>query len=257
MLVTTSYDPAPELELRSKAYAEELRGRWVPRKRSSVSRLQKTYGDQAVLLVAQDGIKYCEADKPPIFFHPSMSAIRIKRLMNGRPDALMQAAQIAPGDDVLDCTAGLASDSIVFSYSVGKHGKVTSLESEGIIAFLIREGLSAYDSGIPELNEAMRRIRVVHSEHIAYMKRQPPRSVDIVYFDPMFRKPVEESSSISPLRELANAEALSREAVEEARRIARKTIVLKEQRNSGEFERLGFDDVILSANKIAYGVIRL
>nr|WP_189338302.1 hypothetical protein [Paenibacillus sp. IHB B 3084] len=39
---------------------------------------------------------------------------------------------------------------------------------------------------------------------------------------------------------MANPDALDEESIAQAKRIARKTIVLKEKRGSGEFTRLGF-----------------
>jgi hypothetical protein len=73
----------------------------------------------------------------------------------------------------------------------------------------------------------------------------------------MFRRPVKESSGIAPLRPFANTEPLQPEAVEEAARVARRSVVLKEQVDSGEFERLGFRKQVRSGANIAYGVISL
>jgi hypothetical protein len=72
------------------------------------------------------------------------------------------------------------------------------------------------------------------------LRSLPDKSADIVYFDPMFRIPVEESSSISPYRFIANPEPLSLEAVTEAVRVARRKVILKDHRDSPEFDRLGF-----------------
>lgn len=103
----------------------------------------------------------------------------------------------------------------------------------------------------------MRRIEVRHSHHLDYLKSLPDRSVDIVYFDPMFREPIAESASIHPLRHYANGEPLEMESVREAVRVARKTVVMKEARSSGEFERLGFTLPERGKSKITYGVISI
>jgi hypothetical protein len=257
VLVTTSYDPSEQLEDKAKRTAALWQGTFVSRGKDSLGKLQSKYGKSSLLLVTENEIRYYVDDQPAIFFHPSMAAVRVKRLLGGQTDLLLQASDVREGDTVLDCTAGLASDSIVFSFAVGSGGQVTALESEWIPALLIQEGLSSYNSDIPELNEAMRRVQVKHAEHVAYMQSLKNRSVDTVYFDPMFRSPIEESSSISPLRELANRKAISSEAIEQAKRIARKSIVLKEKWNSGEFTRLGFEHVPRSNTKTTYGVIRL
>ena len=47
------------------------------------------------------------------------------------------------------------------------------------------------------------------------------------------------------------------ESVREAVRVARKTVVMKEARSSGEFERLGFTLPERGKSKITYGVISI
>jgi 16S rRNA (guanine1516-N2)-methyltransferase len=73
----------------------------------------------------------------------------------------------------------------------------------------------------------------------------------------MFRDPLHSSTGISPLRSFANERMVTAESVDEAKRVARKCVVLKEQRDSGEFERLGFTKDPRIHAKVAYGVIRL
>ncbi len=257
MIVTTSYGASPELLERAERIAVQLQGRWIPRGRASLPALRRKYAESSLLLVTKEEIRYYVEEQPPIFFHPSMAAVRVKRLLRGEQDALLELSGVQPGDSVLDCTAGLASDSIVFSFAVGAEGRVTALESEAILAFIIREGLSVYNSDIPGLNEAMRRIEVKRADHLNYLREQETRSVDVIYFDPMFRHPIEESSSISPLRSAANSDALTLEVIGHARRVAAKSIVLKEHSDSKEFERLGFDTVLRSNTKTTYGVMRL
>ena len=103
------------------------------------------------------------------------------------------------------------------------------------------------------MNEALRRITLQCMDHKSWLTSQPDKSIDIVYFDPMFRQPLHDSSSMQPLRSLANREALDMESVHQAIRVARKSVVLKEHRDSEEFNRLGFERKHM--NKIAYGVI--
>lgn len=258
MLVTTSYDPTPEMEERARQVAQETRGTWVRRFRRTLPKLRTVYQDNEVLLVRQDGqLTYADGNHPPAFFHPSTALIRLKRLMEGNKDLLMQFSGAAAGDTVIDCTAGLASDAIVFSYQTGPEGRVTALESEPILYLLVREGLLSYDGGLPDINAAMRRVELICEDHLSYLRRQPDGSADIVYFDPMLELPVDASSVMLPLRPLVNRTPLSEEAVREAYRVGRKRIVLKEHRESGEFERLGFAAVRRSHSKIAYGVISL
>ncbi len=257
MIVTTAYDPTAGDEARSKQAAAALNGLWVPRKRRSLAKLRMIFRDPHILIVTEREMKYYPGTESPLFFHPSTALLRIKRLLGGETDVLLDAAGVLPGDAVLDCTAGLASDSIVLSYAVGPDGQVTALESEAILYFLVAEGLKTYASDLEEANEAMRRVKIEHAEHGTYLAGLPDRSVDVVYFDPMFRIPVDKSSAMSPLREIANHRPLAEEAVEHACRVARKSVVMKEHRNSREFARLGFSRIERSGSKIAYGVIAL
>ncbi|WP_213583363.1 class I SAM-dependent methyltransferase [Paenibacillus sp. J2TS4] len=254
MIVTTSYNPTEGAVARSRRFAEENGWTWVPRERHSLRQLALKYGDERIWSVSDKDLNYYDHSDTPLFFHPSMALVRIKRLLQGETDSLLLASGVRQGDTVLDCTAGLASDSIVFSYAVGSEGGVTALESEQALAVLLQEGLQTYRSGIPQLDEAMRRIHVMHQDHAAYLKELPDNSFDLVYFDPMFRMPVQESSHLSPLREVANTAPLQNSTILEATRVARKAVVLKELRGSREFERLGFNEK-RSSSKISYGVI--
>jgi hypothetical protein len=257
MLVTTSYAPTGELEALAKRVAEQLGSKYVPRGNSSVRKLEERYRDPGILLVTNREWRYYSGGAGPLFFHPSLSLVRVKRLMRGESDPMIEASGAKPGDAVLDCTAGLASDAIVFSYIAGQDGRVTALESEFPLYVIVKEGLASHTTQIRELDEAMRRIELKHVHHLAELRQLPDNSYDIVYFDPMFRRPVKESSGIAPLRPFANTEPLQPEAVEEAARVARRSVVLKEQVDSGEFERLGFRKQVRSGANIAYGVISL
>jgi 16S rRNA (guanine1516-N2)-methyltransferase len=258
MLVTTSYKPTDELLRKSQAIANQVGGRLVSRRQFSLPALRKRYSAVDILLLTDRELRYYpSSEETPIFFHPSTAAIRVKRLLGGDLDPLISFAGIGEGDSVLDCTAGLASDSIVFSHVVGKAGQVIALESEAILALLLQEGLSHYESPIPAINEAMRRIHVKHADHFLYLQSMSDHSVDFIYLDPMFRRPIQESSAIMPLREIANTHAIRLETISEAKRVARKKIIMKEQKDSDEFVRLGFSTTYRSQTNIAYGVIEL
>jgi 16S rRNA (guanine1516-N2)-methyltransferase len=258
MLVTTSYKPSDELLRKSQTIAEQVGGQYVARRQFSLPALRKRYTEADILLMTDRELRYYPSDEEaPIFFHPSTAAIRIKRLLRGDLDPLISFAGIGEGDSVLDCTAGLASDSIVFSHAVGAAGKVIALESEATLVLLLQEGLRHYESPIPAINEAMRRIEVKHADHFRYLQSMNDHSVDFIYFDPMFRSPITESSAIMPLREIANTQAIRPETIVEAKRVARKKIIMKEQKDSDEFARLGFSTTYRSQTNIAYGVIEL
>ena len=93
-------------------------------------------------------------------------------------------------------------------------------------------------------------------DYLDYLRQQKDNSYDVVYFDPMFRKPLTASNGISPLRSVANHAPLSEEAVAEALRVARQRVVMKEASGSEEFARLGFHQLMGGKySKVHYGVM--
>jgi 16S rRNA (guanine1516-N2)-methyltransferase len=258
MIVTTAPKPSEMAKRKAARLAAELGAALVQRRGATVRQLVGAApGKQAIVVTEHEVRFYDGEDAKPLFFHPSMAFIRVKRLRDGGSDPLVEWSRCKPGDVIIDCTAGMAGDSLVLSYAAGEAGTVTALESGEVLSALVREGLSSYRSGLHDVDEAMRRITLVTAAHLEYLASRPDKSADIVYFDPMFRKPVYESSAISAFRPIANGEALSEEAVFHARRVARKTVIMKEHGASGEFQRLGFTPCLPGVPKITYGVIHV
>ncbi|MET3849834.1 class I SAM-dependent methyltransferase [Paenibacillus sp. OAE614] len=255
MIITTGDKAAESIVGRAVALANETGGKYVPRSHTPLTRMAKMHGDDEIIVVLDGGARLVRPGSPPMEFHPSMGFVRAKRLLKGESDPMLDAASMSAGDTVLDCTAGLGSDSLVFAVQGGPGAHVTAVESSPALAAMLAEGLAHYRSGLAEVDDAMRRIRVACGHHLDVLHKQPDNSVDIVYFDPMFREPLMDSSSISPLRAFANSDPLQPESIREAVRIARKTVVLKEKKGSGEFARLGFVPIDRPHSKISYGVI--
>ncbi|MFC5531871.1 class I SAM-dependent methyltransferase [Cohnella yongneupensis] len=255
MIVTTSERPDESTVERANSLAEEWQAAYVPRLQQSISRMSRSNGNVDVAIVGPKEVKLVPADGPPLFFHPSMALVRLKRLIGGGRDTLVSVSDAAPGDVVLDCTAGLCADALVYSYAVGRQGKVIALEASPVLHAIVREGLKTYESGIPEVDNAMRAITAIQSDYESYLAQLKDKSVDIVYFDPMFERPVNSSSALAPLRSQARMEPLQIGSVREAIRVARKKIVLKDNRGSGHFAELGFSLARKSGSSVAYGVI--
>ncbi|UNK20823.1 class I SAM-dependent methyltransferase [Paenibacillus sp. N3/727] len=257
MIITTGEAEAPAFVERAKSIAEETGCRYVTRGGQSLRRLALRTGDEDVLVVLDGHVRLGGPGRSVLEFHPGMGYVRLKRVLRGDPDPMIEATRMEEGDSVLDCTAGLGADSLVFSVKAGESGSVTALESSFPLYVFLKEGLRTYESNMPASDEAMRRIDVRHGHHLDYLKTLPDKSVDIVYFDPMFREPLTESASINPLRHYANSEPLDEQSILEAIRVARKTVVLKEKRGSKEFARLGFTVPERGQSKITYGVISI
>ncbi|XEC92604.1 class I SAM-dependent methyltransferase [Paenibacillus tarimensis] len=257
MIVSTSFDPSQAVIDKARTVSARLGANYVPRRNYSLSQLTRAAGDDKLLVVSGHDLRYYDGQEPPLYFHPSMAFVRVKRLRKGESDPLLDVSGCRPGDHVLDCTAGLAADAFVFSYAVGDSGRVTALESEPLIALIVGEGLKRYETGIADADAALRRIEMRCEDHWKTLSELPDKSYDIVYFDPMFRRPIEESSSLQPLRTAANRRELAQASIAEAIRVARKSVVMKEHKGSPEFGRLGFERRHVNTSKIAYGVIQV
>ncbi len=230
---------------------------FVERKGQSISQIKKNYNAEGVI-VWQEGGPILHIGGQKFFYHPSMAKNRIAIFRKkGLLDPLIEALDLTNGDKVLDCTLGLGADAAVIAY-FNPNGYIAGLESSFIIANIIKWGMKLYSSELTWLNEAIKRIEVIKVEHLSYLQSLPDNSFDLVYFDPMFRTPLLKSEPLSPLRLLANPKPLSSATVNEACRVARKRVVIKELAGNQEFSRLGITRFSGSPNnKITYGIINL
>ncbi|MHB9093315.1 MAG: class I SAM-dependent methyltransferase [Eubacteriales bacterium] len=254
-IVTTSHKPDAETLTAARDAAAVLGIEFVERNRMSLVGLRQNYGAENILVINREQIKlYTPLGE--CFFHPSMSIPRIKAIRQGKPDHMVEAMDPKPGDSVLDCTLGLAADAIVAATVVGPGGRVVGIETSPELAFMVKHGLAEYGKGSLSLREAMSRIEVVCGDSGQYLAEQADNSFDIVYFDPMFRFPRTKSSSMQPLRGIVNSEPLNSEMINDALRVARKLVVMKENEFSREFARLGFSRVLGGKySPVAFGVI--
>lgn len=229
----------------------------VPRGNDSLEELRAAYGVDAAL-VARRGLLTLVTAEGELFFHPGMAHLRIKNLLLGHGDHLVSALGLVEGMHVLDCTLGTGADAIVESFAVGAQGTVTALEANPLIAAVIADGLAHATGDNYDMHAAMRRITVHHADALTFLRAQADGSCDVVYFDPMFRRPLHESAGMNALRALADSRALTTETIAEACRVARRRVVMKERQGSAEFERLGFTHLTGGKySRIAYGVMEV
>lgn len=230
---------------------------YYPRQRRSLAGMAAQYDADGVIVWLNEGPVLLLGNEK-FFFHPSMARIRLGAYRKkGTVDPLIRACSLEPTDHFLDCTLGLGADAIVASY-FAPQGRVVGVESSPGIAMVIKWGMQRYRSEFAWLGDAIHKVEVVNRPHLALLQNLPDESFDVVYFDPMFRRPLMHSQPLAPLRLLANHGALEAEAVTEACRVARKRVVMKERRDSEEFERLGFPDIVGSRhNPICFGCIHI
>lgn len=241
----------------AKGIADQLNLRFIPRDSRSIEKICSSYQTDNVLVVTEKQIKWCTKEgRKPFFFHPGLSVVRIKRLLAGDNDIMIDTCQLKPGDIFLDCTLGSAADAIVAAFAIGETGQVIGIESEPILALLVADGLKKV-SQFPEIDQAAKRIQVIQGDHLDVLRKLPDNCIDVIYFDPMFRAGVKQSDSLGILRGYANLSPLNPAVVQEAKRVARRLIVMKERKFSGEFARLGFSPTKRENTDLAYGVIKI
>ncbi len=166
-------------------------------------------------------------------FTPGMAALRIKRLDAGHPldDVLLKLTELRAGDTVLDGTLGLGADALVCGHVVGPTGKVIAVEASLPMYALVSRGLKS----LPNSNV----FDVRHGQALDVMRSLEDQSVDCVVLDPMFDTPKKSTPPFELLRQFADHRPLERATIDEARRIARRWVVVKAGRHTREFERLG------------------
>ena len=256
MIVTTSGRYNEHALQKAKDIAMRYDLYFVMRKKLSVKEIKERYSDD-VLVVGNDEMSITLlSDNNTVKYHPNFSMVRAKRLLNNDNDALVDAAELKPGMSFLDCTMGLAADSVIASLTVGTSGQVTALEQSFILYLLAKEGLASYDTNIKMLNDAMRAIETVHQNHTDYLEKLPDNSFDIVYFDPMFDEEINDSQSLRLITEVTHNEILSQKTIDEAKRVAAKKIVMKDHFRSSRFEQFGFMQQVRKTSKVHYGIIR-
>ncbi|NLO22593.1 MAG: class I SAM-dependent methyltransferase [Syntrophomonadaceae bacterium] len=256
-IVATTTQARNDIGSDFQQFLDESGIEYAPRQRKSLEKIRRESQAEGVIVWERSGpVLYWPESK--FFFHPSMAKVRIALYRKkGQVDPLVEVCGLEEDDLFLDCTLGLGADAIVASYFTPR-GQVVGLESSLPISQVVKWGMRLYESDMFWLQEAIQRIKVINCDHRTYLHQIADKSFDLVYFDPMFREPILKSQALSPLRKAANNNPLDLETIQQACRIARKRVVIKERRDSSEFSRLNCEEVIGSPNnKIAFGVIHI
>jgi len=84
-------------------------------------------------------------------------------------------------------------------------------------------------------------VEAVRADAHAYLRSLPSGSFDVVFFDPMFEKPKKSQPAFEMLRRFAEHAPLTPETLEEARRVARRWVVVKGSKYSDDLKKLGLE----------------
>lgn len=164
-----------------------------------------------------------------------LAALRLKEIAKGRTDdPLQRVGEIVAGERVLDATLGFAQDARVAARLVGPSGSVLGIESSLPLAVLADAALRREG---PDARAAT--IEVQHADSSVVLRAMQARSVDVVLFDPMFGRALPAQPGFEMLRRLADPAPLTPEVLAEARRVARRVVLVKSARYTPVLRALG------------------
>ncbi|KHF38648.1 class I SAM-dependent methyltransferase [Halalkalibacter okhensis] len=257
MIITTARKGVDVLEEKAQQFSLELASRYIRRNEASVQDLLQLYKEDVLVVGKGKVVLYSQDGGEPFFYHPNSAMFRVKQFQKTNYDPLVAAADLSKGMSFLDCTLGLASDSLVAQVVVGETGRVTGLEANQALASIVRQGLRTWQDGGDFMLKAMRRIEVIHAHHKDYLQNLADHSYDVVYFDPMFEQHLSTSTGIKGLKQFACHDDLSNEIIDEAIRVSRSRVVLKDHYESKRFNRYGFQVMKRQHSTFHYGFITI
>ncbi len=253
MIVTTAGRTNEMMMEKAKQIAQELQCLYVTRSKRTIQDLLKEENDDAIMVGTDKVEVYLRGSKYPFFFHPNSSMFRVKRILRGEDDPFLQATKLEQGMKFLDCTMGMASDSIIASLIVGEFGKTVGVEINPYISYIVARGLREWRTKVDKMNQAMQRVEVVCVDSLSFLHSCSASSFDVIYVDPMFETS-QESDGIRGMKALAHYGEID-ELIEEAIRVAKYRVVLKDDWKSKRFDRFGFEVYKRKTAKFHYGVI--
>ncbi|MBL8955621.1 MAG: class I SAM-dependent methyltransferase [Myxococcaceae bacterium] len=200
---------------------------------------------KCVLVLRGDGVVLLD-ERGSARWSGGMADLRIHRLRTGipQPDHLLLAGEVRAGDAVLDCTLGRGHDALV-------------LEEAGAQVTGIEASLPLYAWASLGLSQRGSSVKCVHGDAGDVLRGLPAASFDVVCFDPMFSKRAHYEAGFALVRRHGEAAALTAETLAEARRVARRWVVVKAAPQARELRELGLEVVPFKRNaELRFGRLR-
>lgn len=129
------------------------------------------------------------------------------------------------GVTVLDATAGLGKDAFLLA-SLGC--EVQMLERSAVVHALLANGLARAESYDAETSAILSRMRLTRGDFLEY--EPDSMQFDVVYLDPMFpqrRKSAKVKKDMALLQHLLGSQSDGAQLLEQAKRLAKKRVVVK------------------------------
>ena len=243
LFVTTSLKARPAVVDRGKRLAIERGLTFVERKGKSISSLVSE--GSAALVVTNEQV-HLETYEGQLRFHLGTAFIRLQAFERGELDPMLRAAEVQPGDTILDTTFGLGRDSRVMARATGPTGQITGVESSAGLFHLADLGLAANGDA------ASAPITLVHGDALEYLDACDDASFDVVLVDPMFTESTTSDQGFELLRAVADPTELSERWVQVARRVARRWVVIKAANSMPWFDDANIEWVPSNSNASWY-----
>jgi hypothetical protein len=190
-------------------------------------------GAKCALVFRGDGIELLDASGGARW-SPGMAALRIRR-WGEQPDHVALAGEVRAGDQVLDCTLGRGHDALV-------------LEHAGATVVGIEASLPLFGWTVAGLRRHGSRVECWLGDALSWLRSLASGSFDVVFFDPMFSKRAHYESGFALVRRHGERAPVSAEMLREARRVARRWVVVKAAPQAMDLRRLGLDVVPFKRN---------
>lgn len=234
LAVTTSGKPQEDLILRAREAARAWGLPFLPRRKKEPLGPLLATAAEALIVFEREEVSLWDSEGS-FHFTPGMAHLRRLRHRAGQhDDALVRVAELRPGDSLLDCTLGMAQDAFMAALVVGPSGRVVGLEKSLALHAVVSEGLRAYNHE-PDACP----VETLNVDAREYLRSLPSGAFEVVSFDPMFEKPRKSQPAFELLRRFAEHAPLTPETLEEARRVARRWVVVKGSKYSEDLRKLG------------------
>lgn len=250
--ITTIPKPQDEIVKKAEERAKELNLPFYERVNSCNECIKKNNLEGLIVYGKEPFFKSGEEE---YYFNIGTGKLRLLQLKRGNEDRLCRLIPKTV-NTFLDCTFGQGHDSMVVSWFLGDSCKITALEKSKVLYEIGKYGIENFN-GNKDIQKALKRIKLKNEDFLQYLKKSETKSIDVIYFDTMFKHPVKpDKNRIEGFRKIACYDTLTNEVFEEALRVAKKRIIVKERPFSSIFKKYKFTYIDSKKGKtVAYGVI--
>ncbi len=249
LVVTTSHKARPATRQHARTFSEQWQLDFVDRDDQPLEALLETF--DAALVVTNNDKQLATADGI-LKSHLGTAFIRLKTLSRNEGDPLIRAGELQPGDHIVDTTFGLGRDAVIAACAVGPTGSVFGLESSLPLFHLARHGLADGPFSPAQITTEFglrpAPTTIAHADAREWLTSQPTDSADVIYVDPMFSTPKTSDAGFGILRSVADLTALDKGWVTEAKRVARRWVVVKCGPSQPWFQAVGLEPVQSHSN---------